>query len=401
MHPRSPRTTSTALLGIVLAIAAASMTMTQKPQAQTPPSSASACASCHRAQTINQPNTPMGRASILLSQNTTLKTHPKMTVQRGPYTYTVESHDDQATYSVTDGKRTVSYPIHWSFGNGVQAWLLERDGKIYESLVSYYPETDSLNLTIGDEALKPQNLEEAAARELTTKVVKDCFGCHSTNAVLNGKLSLQTAEPGVTCEHCHQGASAHMIAASQGQFDVPPPSLSKLSSEDLSNFCGQCHRSWETVIRNGWKGPANVRFAPYRLSSSRCFDGSDPRIVASPVTTPIRTSSATTPITTPNASPATIPPPTRPPPQRFWAQNNAPSPKKIASVATCRNPSCRMKMSPSPTIGSASSTPAIPIPTRNTYIATISRPPRSQSMPPPRPATSREPPASQTFGLQR
>jgi Zn finger protein HypA/HybF involved in hydrogenase expression len=274
---RSPSEFLPSLLWIAIAIAPAAMT--KDTNAQTPPpSSASACASCHRAQTVNQPNTPMGRATILLPQNTTLKTHPKMTVQRGPYTYTVEFHGDQATYTVTDGKRTVSYPIHWSFGNGVQAWLLEHDGKISESLVSYYPETDSLNLTIGDEALKPQTLEEAASRDLTEKVVKDCFGCHSTNAVINGKLSLKTAEPGVTCEHCHQGATTHMIAASQGQFDIPPPSLSKLSSEDLSSFCGQCHRSWETVIRNGWKGPANVRFAPYRLSSSKCFDGSDSRI---------------------------------------------------------------------------------------------------------------------------
>jgi hypothetical protein len=243
-----------------------------------PPASATACASCHRAQSETQPHTPMGRATMLLDANPTLKTHPRMTVKRGIYTYTVETHGEKATYTVTDGTRTVSYPIHWSFGAGVQAWLLEHDGKISESLVSYYPETDSLNLTIGDEGLTPKNLEEAAARDLTEKVQKDCFGCHSTNSVVNGKLTPQSAEPGVACEHCHQGASSHMVAAFQGNYDSAPPNLSHLSSEDISSFCGQCHRSWETVIRNGWKGPANVRFAPYRLSSSRCFDGADSRI---------------------------------------------------------------------------------------------------------------------------
>lgn len=57
-----------------------------------------------------------------------------------------------------------------------------------------------------------------------------------------------------------------------------PPRLKQLSAEQISNFCGQCHRSWETVVRDGLQGEINVRFQPYRLANSKCFDGSDPRI---------------------------------------------------------------------------------------------------------------------------
>jgi hypothetical protein len=32
------------------------------------------------------------------------------------------------------------------------------------------------------------------------------------------------------------------------------------------------------VVRNRWLGPVNLRFQPYRLENSRCFDGADPRI---------------------------------------------------------------------------------------------------------------------------
>jgi hypothetical protein len=46
----------------------------------------------------------------------------------------------------------------------------------------------------------------------------------------------------------------------------------------MSNFCGQCHRTWEVVVRGPWRGEVNVRFQPYRLANSRCFDGADPRI---------------------------------------------------------------------------------------------------------------------------
>jgi len=31
-------------------------------------------------------------------------------------------------------------------------------------------------------------------------------------------------------------------------------------------------------VRAGWKGPSNVRFQPYRLANSKCFNGADPRI---------------------------------------------------------------------------------------------------------------------------
>jgi len=220
----------------------------------------------------------MGRAIVLPDSNRTLDANPKMTFRKAPYTYTIETHDHKSVYSVTDGTRTISSPVYWSFGAGVQAWLFERDGKFYESLVSYYPAINGLDVTVGDEGLTVHGLEEAFGRELTEPVVKDCFGCHATNAVSNGKLNLQAAEPGVGCEHCHAGSTAHLAAAFEGSFDVAPPDLRKLSSEDISSFCGRCHRTWETVVRNRWRGEPNVRFAPYRLAKSKCFDGSDPRI---------------------------------------------------------------------------------------------------------------------------
>ncbi len=95
---------------------------------------------------------------------------------------------------------------------------------------------------------------------------------------MNGKLNFESLQRGVNCEHCHAGASAHLVDALQGHTDTAPPDLKKLSSEDIANFCGQCHRSWDTVVRNHWHGQATVRFQPYRLSNSKCFDGTDPRI---------------------------------------------------------------------------------------------------------------------------
>jgi hypothetical protein len=238
----------------------------------------SACVNCHRAQAASQPQTPMGRALLLPGTDPTLKANPRLTFRKGEFVYTVETQGDNSTYSVTDGKRTIALPIRWNFGAGAQTWVFEREGKWYEGLVSYYPDIRGLDITIGDDTLTPHTLEEAVGRELLHSETKDCFGCHATKTVRNGRLSLESMQPGVTCEHCHVGTETHILDSIQGDFDSAPPKLSKLSSEDISNFCGQCHRSWEAVVRGHFRGIINVRFQPYRLANSRCFDGTDPRI---------------------------------------------------------------------------------------------------------------------------
>jgi hypothetical protein len=238
----------------------------------------SACVSCHRARAESQPRTPMGRALALPGANPLLLENPKLTVRKGPYTYIVETHGSESTYSVSDGTRTITLPIPWNFGEGAQTWVLERNGHRYESAVSYYPSIRGLDFTTGDEDLKPKNLEEAIGREIELPETKVCFGCHATSAVTNGKMTFDTLRPGVTCEHCHAGTAAHLADSFNGDFDSAPPDLRKKSAEDISNFCGQCHRTWETAVRNHWRGELTVRFQPYRLANSRCFDGADPRI---------------------------------------------------------------------------------------------------------------------------
>jgi hypothetical protein len=246
--------------------------------AQTAPNSASACAKCHAAQASTQPRTPMARALALPGANPVLQTNPKLTVRKGGFDYTVETHGEKSTYTVTDGTNTLTLPIHWNFGEGAQTWVLENQGQLYESLVSYYPKINGLDTTVGDEALTPHTVGEAMGRELSSAETKACFGCHASNAVHDRKLTLDSLQPGVTCEHCHVGTSTHLLDAVQGVFDSAPPKLGKMTSEDISSFCGQCHRTWEAVVRSHFHGPINVRFQPYRLANSRCFNGTDPRI---------------------------------------------------------------------------------------------------------------------------
>jgi hypothetical protein len=169
-------------------------------------------------------------------------------------------------------------PIRWPFGIRSQTWVLEYNGHFYESLVSYFAPVNDLDVTIGDNSIHPQTLLEAFGRELSDFETRSCFACHATRAVAGDRLTLEGMIPGVQCERCHTGAERHLQSISQGKADSTPQKLGRLSPEEISNFCGQCHRTWERVVRDRLRGEINVRFQPYRLANSKCYDGGDRRM---------------------------------------------------------------------------------------------------------------------------
>jgi hypothetical protein len=183
----------------------------------------------------------MGHALQPPGSNPVLDSHPRLTFQKYGYSYSVETKNGQSTYSVTDGTRIITLPIRWSFGNRAQTWVFERDGVYYESLVSYYPSLRGLGITIGDFDINPRTLDEAVGRRLPPNEPVACFGCHSTDAVTDGQwLAFDSLKPGVTCEHCHVGATSHMLSSFASEPpETTPPDLRKLAAEDLSDFCGQ------------------------------------------------------------------------------------------------------------------------------------------------------------------
>jgi hypothetical protein len=220
----------------------------------------------------------MGIGIQLAASQTVLKEHPLLTFESHGYKYVIERKDGVNTYTVSHGSDSLALPIHYAFGVSAQTFVLEYKGRYYESLVSYYPGVGGLAITMGSERLRPQNLVEAMGRETSDSEIVACFGCHSSSGVSQGKLTLDTMQPGLDCEHCHSGAQAHAEAMSRGMPAPTPKKLGALNAEDMSTFCGACHRTWDSVLRMKAWGELNVRFQPYRLANSQCFLGNDPRI---------------------------------------------------------------------------------------------------------------------------
>lgn len=155
-----------------------------------------ACASCHTAQAVPQPQTSMGRAMVSPANDPLLQSHPKLTFQEGAFASTIERRGDQAIYSVTDGGNTVSAPIEWAFGAGAQTFVLEHDGHYYEGRLSYYPEVGGLDITVGDQKITPTNVTEAMGRQLSNQELKLCIGCHSTGGRERGPTHTRFSDSG-------------------------------------------------------------------------------------------------------------------------------------------------------------------------------------------------------------
>ena len=242
------------------------------------PQRALTCAECHKAEARSQPKSAMGIGIELPHDQVQLQTHSELTFTKFGYVWKVERKGDQSLYTVSDGSQSLSLPIYYAFGAHMQTFVFPYQGRMYESTVSYYPSIEGLAITVGHEPRTPTTLLEALGREPPNEEVTACFGCHSSGAVREGKLDLQLVRPGVDCEHCHAGANAHQDALSHGKTGVTPQRLGRLTAEEMSNFCGKCHRTWEEIVRSREFGEANVRFQPYRLANSRCFQGEDSRI---------------------------------------------------------------------------------------------------------------------------
>lgn len=231
------------------------------------------CVSCHRQESLHQPQTAMGRAMIKPSDRGVMGDVARLEFRDGKYVTTIEREGGGGLkYIVSDGVKTETTPVEWAFGMGAagQTYILKIDGQYYESRVSYFQKLQGLDYTLGAKSSKPANLREAFGRELSTNEARKCFGCHSTP-------HQPVALAGLQCERCHGDAAAHAASFAAGK-PVAMKKLSTMTSEETNEFCGQCHRTWAYIAENGPRSPANVRFQPYRLTNSKCYDAVDRRI---------------------------------------------------------------------------------------------------------------------------
>lgn len=245
---------------------------------------AAPCAGCHRQQVQSYAGNSMSRALYSIAEAAPLREHARLEYKLGRFAYTIERRGDASIYSVADGAASFSAPLRYAFGQGFagQTYVYQHEGKWFESRLSFYEQTKALDLTMGAPPGEPKTLIEAAGREMTQKDVVECFACHTTNSVKRAPgsspaIDFANLQAGVGCENCHAGAEKHAASLQTGK-PAPMPKLARLSTEEQNDFCGRCHRTWADIAANGPRGIGNVRFQPYRIANSKCYDATDARI---------------------------------------------------------------------------------------------------------------------------
>jgi hypothetical protein len=241
----------------------------------------SACAACHAQQTSHFRATPMAQALETVELCDILKKHPDLQFQEGPFHSQIKREGDRSILTVTRGTETFTVPLLWAFGRGKagQTYLFQHDGAMYESRVSFYDAPAALDITIGDIGAKPLTVVEAAGRRLEPLETANCFGCHSHGGASGGILHIESVVPGVGCQSCHGPVEKHAAAVRAGNVAAAKlPHLGDNGPEEMAQLCGKCHRTWEQIALTGMRGPNTVRFQPYRLTNSKCYDVEDQRI---------------------------------------------------------------------------------------------------------------------------
>lgn len=234
----------------------------------------SSCLPCHEKQVTGAQANRMTRALSPAESTAVPAADETLNFDEGRYRYRVRREGNRVVYQVSDGEQSLSVPLKWAFGAGHTGitWVFDRGGVWVESRVSYYPSLRGLHLTVGAANEAPASLEAAAGRVMTASDSRECFGCHTTKGP-----GLTAFVDGVQCEGCHGSGSRHKQALAQGAgkgIDNP----GRGTTEEISNFCGRCHRSWEQVQLMRIRGISTIRFQPYRLTNSRCYDAEDRRI---------------------------------------------------------------------------------------------------------------------------
>jgi hypothetical protein len=234
-----------------------------------------ACVECHKKASGQFAETGMALAMEPIHDSKVLTQNPMLTLQLGPYSYEIKRDGKQSFYSVTDGKTTISVPIHYAVGQGRmgQTYVLERDGKFYESRMSFYNQTKGLDFTIGSPRGVPASLEEAFGRVLSNNEVVSCFSCHAQNSSAGQQLQLEKLAHGVRCESCHGPGGPHVAAVRAGEPGYKsifnPGRLG--GDEQTQQFCASCHRGNEEFSLLQGMTINNVRFQPYRIFHSKCY----------------------------------------------------------------------------------------------------------------------------------
>ncbi len=250
-----------------------------------------ACRDCHLAIYNSYARTGMGRSFRPLNAETTVGEFdgsPEFT--EGGMTYRMFERDDRYFMQeyVADGSgqplAMEEHELIWVVGsnNHNRAYLIEREGKLFQAPACWYPQGDRWALCPG---------YELANEHFTRETTQSCMFCHNgVMRAVEGRRNIfeQPYPHGIGCERCHGPGEAHVARWSSGEGlgkgqdpTIVNPAL--LPAAERREVCFQCHlgdaNQTERIIRHDREmtsfrpgEPISAIFVPFRFAVQTEFD---------------------------------------------------------------------------------------------------------------------------------
>lgn len=268
----------------LLALAAAAFVLTrhrpqapdQKPTAATAPSEAplvrpapvsnayvgsTACRECHRAIWDRYQSHPMAHSLSPVQDFDGVENYAGQTkFTRGKREYAVERVDDKVYHRERqkDSHGNAIYDqaveVHYAIGSGKRgrSYLVNRDGLLFMSPLSWYSQTGQWDLSPG----YPPEAHERFERRVSER----CLSCHAGRVAPDLAWSdrFDAASPvlefSIGCERCHGPAEGHVArhqAAASAEGDDRIVNPARLEPALRESVCNQCHLPGEEFLRYG------------------------------------------------------------------------------------------------------------------------------------------------------
>lgn len=222
-----------------------------------------ACAECHHEISKKYSQHPMARAMTPIDVE---GAGVGSQFDRNGYRYRIEQRQGRVFHYEErlsqDGQvvARVEGEVKYALGSGTRgrAFLIEKDGRVFTSPISWYRLTSSWDLA-------PEHPEHL---HFSRPIVPGCLVCHA-NRVESVEGTLNKYETpvfrgfGISCERCHGPGELHVARHESGDR-VPLPDFTivnpaRLEPKLAAAICQQCHLKGEERVLAEGRGPFDFR----------------------------------------------------------------------------------------------------------------------------------------------
>ena len=184
---------------------------------------------------------------------------------------------DRVEWEARVGGTSARAFIEHAFGSGdrgVTPVGRDEGGRLRELRFSRFGDIDAWDLTAGHPARpEPATADGALGRLLGVDDLRNCLGCHTTDArAARGRVGPTASERGIGCERCHGPGGNHLKSVAAGFSDLAIARPKRATAGQVTRLCAECHSPSSRAVRPS--DPDAVRFQGTTLTWSRCYQES-------------------------------------------------------------------------------------------------------------------------------